>query len=1795
MVGLSEDPNAVEPQITPQGALPPVKPRSNLFSPVPIEEQAPRMGQTGRIRKGIAFDPESVADQNLPLKNMAPRRGPVDAQAQPETNPNSTLGRAVDRATGMVGMHERVNQRDIQQYLTTGGAGMNPAKTAWCAAFVNASLKMGGVGGSGSQVATSFMDKGQPVTTEPQKGDVVVESRGLRPGQPGGHVGLATGRTRLGPTGYEFEVVSGNLSNRVGREWVPAQKATVRRMTEPVTTQAVKGVPTTAIPGSVAPQVGQNFVPIQPDDEAVDVAVKTPTVEAPAPAATTPNVPAPAQVAGGPVYAPPGTPLEELTRLSQTKPWGSKQGVLRSWKKSQLGPEGSINEFKSVVPSEMGGVQPSMPTEQEQLLSEDDAYNALESSHEAPLYIRQEIPFDYEYRNPPENVTEIEPMPIAETASMPLPPLPPEDVPSNVTRSDLISRPPVEAIASPQQFRFVVPEKSLPLDDQGQPSIAQLGLQIAQDAVGDPTVGVRRFGQGFQSATGQMIYLLPASINAIKALPYALATGNVHPHDMEQVNFWLRRMGEAETGSRKLWGFDPEVTPESAEKLYQMAGESVVPAKAWTLPLSILNLGVRAIIDPHSPVSLNPVSEAEAAPGKKKAKTFDEKQAERDEVIDRATGLSMKEIPGQLENGNVIAGSISGPVFGTPIPQPDGTVLLVPNASIRGDRNLTGDEAVAQYARSKLNYGLFDSVESANKFLEILNSRVTQTTNTASGPQQIKVSDLALLGTLGALTIGMAGAPAFARLFKSGKLPVLTPDMGASVKNAAPGTTSYTRLRDYYHTTVHDFYAAPKNLLKRSGATPEQLFDFDVRYANTRGGATNVAQSAIVTGRAATPEFNFQVKNARPIGDLVKVGESPEVKEYLYLLNTFEEIIQTNKQTIASQGVVPAGANPKAPNPGPVTVRDWTEATIGPKLKQLETEHPHVLSIAKELRANNRELLRIESTGQWATKTKAEAREEAITRPNYIDYGKYNWEDANPFVLASNRMNEVFRYRLENAAHGPFVNHMNTVRPGMFVEVSPTQVGPKQFANWEPNSIKTYEYGRPRHYTTDPLLASTMKLDPHYYHSAPGAASVVRWLGAPKRMMEIGTTRWLAPWFSVTNMRRNHNLVALATPGADLQRPYIHQSMAEIYRDVIPQITNGLAKSFDNTGLIGRTFGKNAPAWLDTLGKRWANTYIDSNHARIQRHGGNYGSAYDQRITTDRIISENLSKVSGEANVFLRSLQNFLGAVHGAPTNATVRKNWYRTELPKTDPNYLHPSDLVTRTRRLTGDPVVQGEMFGAGPVRYNARTLEEKVALKGLQAVGATAELARVMVPWFNTTAQGIKGVGRSYINSPGKFTAKLWTTQLFPTAIIYAWNQSLGRDSQGVSYSNHQMNGRSPYNTMMSHYIGIPGRPASEGMELPFKVHELSLFQRWFEIAMDHMFSDPKHTAVEDWRYMWKSWLNVAGDVPFPTLANWVLAYTGNTPAQGIMENNTYKVKESPYDQHKGLPVNVEYMMRAIGGGISDVLGSGAAAMIQEENAFLKPAAGIKEMGIRAAQRTPILRDVFNIAPPISGNTRTAQEVFEYRDILRKLDDHYRNYGFGGGRKISNKPASGPGGLIVRGQLGPASPEIAPGLPQPTTTNPLYNTYMAMVHDKITKDVPEKGGMGLKSAMTEYFKTTKELATLRNVTSANQSAWQRWINMDQNKPLIEFLEQNNVDHKRPTAVINFYQARRQATMEVILKMFKSVEHEIEKKTGRPFNINMLKPYSKLDDLPPVMKRDDVKELMQGEFYAGTQVPGGQ
>lgn len=144
----------------------------------------------------------------------------------------------INKALEMKGVVEVKDRQRIAEYLKTGGVGLDPVETSWCAAFVNSTLQQKGIQGSGSQVATSFGNWG--VAVEPNKvqsGDVLVEMRGLNPGDQGGHVGFATGNTRVNEnTGaLEYEFLSGNSGkNRdsVTTRYISADKVSARRATE---------------------------------------------------------------------------------------------------------------------------------------------------------------------------------------------------------------------------------------------------------------------------------------------------------------------------------------------------------------------------------------------------------------------------------------------------------------------------------------------------------------------------------------------------------------------------------------------------------------------------------------------------------------------------------------------------------------------------------------------------------------------------------------------------------------------------------------------------------------------------------------------------------------------------------------------------------------------------------------------------------------------------------------------------------------------------------------------------------------------------------------------------------------------------------------------------------------------------------------------------------------------------------------------------------------------------------------------------------------------------------------------------------------------------------------------------------------------------------------------------------------------------------------------------------------------------------------------------------------------------
>lgn len=141
---------------------------------------------------------------------------------------------AVDAVTLYIGQNEKTNRGSINSFLKAGGVDLDAATTAWCAGFVNSALAQVGIKGTGSNVATDFLNFGKGVNlNEIQRGDILVDPNGKRAGQTGGHVGFATGQVRATAEGItQLEILSGNASDQVSKDWINASDVIARRATD---------------------------------------------------------------------------------------------------------------------------------------------------------------------------------------------------------------------------------------------------------------------------------------------------------------------------------------------------------------------------------------------------------------------------------------------------------------------------------------------------------------------------------------------------------------------------------------------------------------------------------------------------------------------------------------------------------------------------------------------------------------------------------------------------------------------------------------------------------------------------------------------------------------------------------------------------------------------------------------------------------------------------------------------------------------------------------------------------------------------------------------------------------------------------------------------------------------------------------------------------------------------------------------------------------------------------------------------------------------------------------------------------------------------------------------------------------------------------------------------------------------------------------------------------------------------------------------------------------------------------
>ena len=132
------------------------------------------------------------------------------------------------KASEFYGLHERYDRQELKDLV-----GVDPMRTEWCAAFVNAILEIDGIPGSESVsdyplTARSFLKWGSPINPQDiQKGDIVVFPRGKSSWQ--GHVGFYIGR---GPEG-QWVILGGNQDNQVRYDYYNPKRALgIRRWTE---------------------------------------------------------------------------------------------------------------------------------------------------------------------------------------------------------------------------------------------------------------------------------------------------------------------------------------------------------------------------------------------------------------------------------------------------------------------------------------------------------------------------------------------------------------------------------------------------------------------------------------------------------------------------------------------------------------------------------------------------------------------------------------------------------------------------------------------------------------------------------------------------------------------------------------------------------------------------------------------------------------------------------------------------------------------------------------------------------------------------------------------------------------------------------------------------------------------------------------------------------------------------------------------------------------------------------------------------------------------------------------------------------------------------------------------------------------------------------------------------------------------------------------------------------------------------------------------------------------------------
>jgi hypothetical protein len=1039
------------------------------------------------------------------------------------------------------------------------------------------------------------------------------------------------------------------------------------------------------------------------------------------------------------------------------------------------------------------------------------------------------------------------------------------------------------------------------------------------------------------------------------------------------------------------------------------------------------------------------------------------------------------------------------------------------------------------------------------------------------------------------------------------------PQGGRAVRDAMPGTKAYSTPVDLARS-ADDINRVALGIGAKNGIIPavqEQLENTFGIYS--RSNARHLTESAVETGRMETPAFRFRAPVS--LAEMQRTF-TPEMKQYINMRDTFESLVERSR-------LPPYAPGSKNPAPGLPMITGQTTTTLSPIIRAMELAHPEVIPAARAWEQWNRAVRKFQSTGEYATIPKNNPNPNPATPNKSEAYqnAQHRWEvpwagrkqdrgmpaqqrlqDQDPIQMQSRYSKIDLQERLNNEAIGQYIDAIRQAKPDSFVRVGRTARETEELLAENPrylkNTVTMYRRGQKEVYTTDPLLADALKMDPYVITHGAG-----QFIYAAKRGVEFGATGLGAPFFAATSMLRSWQ-IGKYTADAGYRSPSLIGSIAAVPQQLYPMLARGIARSYEagSGGLLSRFAGN---AWVDSLAQRAAGEYNASLYAQLQRVGSSRGSILEhERITTGLDeLRHAINQYTSQPGIkpfspFLNGYKNLLEAIHNGPAYNYVRKNLSVAPMPQ----------LAARARNLTGDPRKAGQYYfepvGGGKaqgIRYErGGSVSHTIGDIAARTMMVPTELiGRTAVPWFNATQQGIKRIGEAYLNDPVKFTRSMWLYAGMPAAAEYLYAHALGNDPKGQSYVDYMMNRRSSYNRQMNWYIPIPGRNAEDGVELP-GFHEMRPAARMTSVGMDHMLGNANNTLRDDYWKAANMFVDTAIIPPLPPIVGGPMALMGVNPPMGLplgsFGGEAYSIKTDPFDQLGGMPANIEALARAVGGGAATTIGQGYAAFTQTPEGFTKAITNAgTEMGKSIISRTPMIRDITGILPPMSGNTDVRKELFDKQKEIDQLLKFYSKWDKNAG-KINTDPASKGGGAVAEILMGPVSAGGNPGISQPPPTNPLYIKFMADVYNRFKRESPnyvkgeDQGGIGFRSLWRRYGDASEALKMLRPINDGNNVTWQAQL---KNEPaVLEELNKANVDSKNLREVKNYYTLKQQDAARVILNTIRAVEEDFSKLAGKPIKLKDLNPYQgkPLEDAP--FAYPDVVDEVSRNWNQGAPAP---